>query len=67
MQIHNKGINSSNKEGVTKVRVSLDKKGMKKGYDIGQFQRSGEISFHFGIWPIWGVEIDYSEFEHGYR
>ena len=30
---------------------------MKKGYDIGQFQRSGEISLHFGIWLIWGLKL----------
>ena len=30
---------------------------MKKGYDIGHFQRSGEILLHFGIWPIWGLKL----------
>ena len=60
MQIHNKGMNSSNNEGVTKVCVPLDKKCMKKGYDIGQFQRSGKISLHFGIWLIWGYKANQS-------
>ena len=46
-QIHNKGIHSSNNDGVTKSRVSLGGKWMKKGYDISQFQRSGEISLYF--------------------
>ena len=66
MQIHNNGINSSNNEGVTKFGVSLEKKCMKKGYDIGQFQRSGEISLHFWNLVDLGVESDYSELEHCY-
>ena len=57
MQIHNKGMNSSNNEGVTKFRVSLDKKCMKNGYDIGQLQKSGKTSLHFGISPIWGLKL----------
>ena len=32
---------------------------MKKGYDIGQFQRSSEISLHFWNWADLGVEIDH--------
>ena len=39
---------------------------MKKGYDIGQFQRSGEISLHFWNLADLGVEIDYSKLEHWY-
>ena len=66
MQIHNKGINLSNKEGVTKFGVLLEKKCMKKGYDIGQFQRSGKVSLHFWNLADLGVEIDYSEWEHWY-
>ena len=49
-----------NNEGVTRFRVSLEKKCMKKGYDIGQFQRSGEILLHFRIWPIWGYKANQS-------
>ena len=66
MQIHNKGINSSSNESVTKFGISLEKKCMKKGYDIGEFQRSGEISLHLWNWTKLGVEIDYSELEHWY-
>ena len=39
---------------------------MKKGYDIGQFQRSGEISLHFWNLANLGVEIDYLELKHWY-
>ena len=39
---------------------------MKKGYDIGQFQRSGEISLHFWYLADLGVEIEYSELGHWY-
>ena len=39
---------------------------MKKGYDIGQFQRSVEIWLHFWNLADLGVEIDYSELEHWY-
>jgi hypothetical protein len=39
---------------------------MKKGYDIGQFQRSGEISLHFWNLANLGVEIDYLELKHSY-
>ena len=37
---------------------------MKKGYDIGLVQRSGEISLHYWNLAYLGVEIDYSELEH---
>ena len=39
---------------------------MKTGYDIGQFERSGEISLHFWNLADLGVKIDYSESEHWY-
>ena len=37
-----------------------------KGYDIGQFQSSGEILLPFYNLADLGVEIDYSELEHWY-
>ena len=66
MQMHITGINSSNNEGVTKFRASWEKKCMKKGYDIGEFQRSGKISLHFWYLADLGDEIDYWELEHRY-
>ena len=39
---------------------------MKKGYDIGQSQRIGEISLHFWNLADLEVEIDYSELKHWY-
>ena len=39
---------------------------MKKGYDIGLFQKSGEIPLHFWNLVDLGVEIDYSKLEHWY-
>ena len=64
MQIENKGINSSIKEGETKLRISLKNKCTKKGYDIGQFQMSGEFSLQFWNLADSGVEIDYLKLQH---
>ena len=39
---------------------------MKKGYGIGQFQRSGKVSLHFWNLAELGFETDHSELEHWY-